>query len=118
MFHKQKAFHFAFRKSEVQFIRLKCITANDDTLISNTIRITGMASAHSLFPNPASNRLYIRGNENGDAIFLLSDGRRINLRIMSAAGQSYVDISSIPNGLHRIGLREDSKVLWHSFYKR
>lgn len=106
------------KNNEDQFIRLKGITANDDTLISNTIRITGLVTAHSLFPNPACNRLYIRGNENGDAIVLLSDGRSINLRIMRAAGQSYVDINSIPNGLHRIGLRENSKVLWHSFYKR
>jgi hypothetical protein len=112
--------HFVMPAKNIQdrYIRLKGITEKGDTLTSNLVRIAGADQALCIFPNPVHDRLYITDHEKSDVIILLNDGRVLKQKVTRTSVGSFADLTSLPSGVHRIGLMTNSTIKWQAFVKR
>lgn len=98
------------------FLRIKAIIENRDTISSNIIRIPASGSEKSIFPNPTSTKLYIE-TEQSEVWIILHDGRKFKSKVMNDAGNSFIDVYSLPSGIHRVQPDQNKMNKWIPFIK-
>ena len=102
---------------EGRFIRLKGRTSNDEIIVSNIVFIPALLEPRNPFPNPATDKLYIPDTNQEKITLILQDGRRIEKQLNRDERWSWIDVSSLPAGIHYILLGMNHDLKWTLFYK-
>lgn len=113
---KLRSYRLIKEQNHDLFLRIKAITENRDTILSNIIRIPPLGSDKSIYPNPTSTRIYI-DTEQHEVWILLQDGRRVKEKVMKEGMKKFINMYNLPSGIHRVLPDQNIMSKWIPFVK-
>ncbi|WP_312298333.1 T9SS type A sorting domain-containing protein [Chryseobacterium sp.] len=80
-----------------------------DASVSNTLGVKDTKTATKLviYPNPVSDKVYIRGEQVSEAEMYSMDGKRLNVNLK---GDQSVDVSHLPKGVYLLKLKIKNEI--------
>ena len=123
--YQQFTFYPLSETRVIKFAYLKKTTGNiaiDDVMIENLtteIKDENINSSIKIFPNPATDKLFLKNaNKNTEIKILNVYGQIIQLKMLNPNEQKAFDVSLFPNGIYFILIKTSDEMKVQSFIKK
>ncbi|MBO2012671.1 IPT/TIG domain-containing protein [Hymenobacter negativus] len=101
-----------------RYYRLRQVDQDGTVVYSPVVAVSGPQTGLSLYPNPAENRLQVQGLAGVGRLVLYDAVGREAGQFGLPAGNSEVDVSSLPAGLYQAKWTDGTTVRWARLEKR